>query len=76
VFVRQHVVAGCDHVGKLRRVLAADRRERQAEAAMAAGATRASDRGEPVKWSKFADQILVVVKHFCQKTQQTLCSEL
>ena len=36
VFVRQDVFAGCDHVGELQRVLAADRRERQAEAAMAA----------------------------------------
>jgi hypothetical protein len=36
VFVRQDVFAGCEHVGELQRVLAADRRERQAEAAMAA----------------------------------------
>ena len=33
MFVRQDVFAGCDHVGELQRVLAADRRERQAEAA-------------------------------------------
>ena len=29
VFVRQDVFAGCDHVGELQRVLAADRRERR-----------------------------------------------
>jgi hypothetical protein len=43
---------------------------------MATGrATGASDHGEPFKWSKSADQILALVKRFCQKTQNTLCSE-
>ena len=46
-------------------------------ALMATGrATGASDQGEPFKWSKSADQILALVKRFCQKTQDTLCSEL
>jgi hypothetical protein len=36
IFVRQHVVAGRDRVAELQRVLAADRLERQAEAAIAA----------------------------------------
>jgi putative transposase len=36
----------------------------------------ASDHGEPFKWSKSADQILTLVKRFCQKTQNTLCSKL
>jgi hypothetical protein len=44
---------------------------------MATGrATGASDHGEPFKWSKSADKILALVKRFCQKTQNTLCSEL
>jgi putative transposase len=30
----------------------------------------------PYKWVKSADEILASVKRFCQKTQQTLCSEL
>jgi hypothetical protein len=40
------------------------------------GADGVSDHGEPFKWSKSADQILALVKRFCQKTQNTLCSEL
>jgi hypothetical protein len=40
------------------------------------GVTGASDHGEPFKWSKSADQIVALVKRFCQKTQNTLCSEL
>ena len=44
---------------------------------MATGrATGASDHGEPFKWSKSADQILALVKRFCQKTENTLCGEL
>lgn len=31
---------------------------------------------KPYKWVKSADEILESVKRFCQKTQQTLCSEL
>lgn len=31
---------------------------------------------KPYKWTRSADQILASVKRFCQKTQQTLCSEL
>ena len=42
----------------------------------AGGATGASDHGEPFKWSKPADQILALVKRFCQKTENTLCGEL
>jgi hypothetical protein len=40
------------------------------------GATGASDHGDPFKWSKSADQILALVKRFCQKTENTLCGEL
>jgi transposase len=31
---------------------------------------------KPFKWTKSADEILASVKRFCQKTEQTLCSEL
>jgi hypothetical protein len=31
---------------------------------------------KPFKWTKSADQILVSVKRFCHKAQQTLCAEL
>jgi hypothetical protein len=30
---------------------------------------------KPFRWSKSADEILVAVKRFCQKTEQTLCGE-
>jgi hypothetical protein len=36
-------------------------------------------RGRPIaqfKWTKSADQILVSVKRFCHKAQQTSCGEL
>ena len=31
---------------------------------------------KPFKWTKSADQILASVERFCQKAQETLCSEL
>jgi transposase len=37
---------------------------------------RHNENPKPFKWIKSADQILVSVKRFCQKTQQTLCAEL
>jgi hypothetical protein len=40
------------------------------------GVTGASGHGETFKWSKSADQILALVKRFCQKAENTLCGEL
>jgi len=37
---------------------------------------RHNDNPKPFKWTKSADEILDSVKRFCQKTEQTLCSEL
>ena len=37
---------------------------------------RHNENPKPYKWTKSADEILASVKRFCQKTQQTLCSEL
>ncbi len=37
---------------------------------------RHNDNPKPFKWTKSADEILASVKRFCQKTNQTLCSEL
>ncbi len=37
---------------------------------------RHNDNPKPFKWTKSADEILASVKRFCQKTDQTLCSEL
>ncbi len=37
---------------------------------------RHNDDPKPFKWTKSADEILASVKRFCQKTYQTLCSEL
>jgi putative transposase len=35
-----------------------------------------NEKPTPYKWVKSADEILASVKRFCQKTQQTLCSEM
>ena len=37
---------------------------------------RHNEKPKPYRWTKSADEILASVKRFCQKTQQTLCSEL
>jgi hypothetical protein len=31
---------------------------------------------KPYRWTKTADEILASVRRFCQKAEQTLCSEL
>jgi hypothetical protein len=36
---------------------------------------RHNENPKPYRWTKSADQILASVKRFCQKTEQTLCSE-
>jgi len=48
----------------------------QLEADIRAFIKRHNDNAKPFKWTKSADEILASVKRFCQKTQQTLCSEL
>ncbi len=37
---------------------------------------KCDNRHQASDWTKSADEILDSVKRFCQKTQQTLCSEL
>ena len=37
---------------------------------------RHNDNPKPFKWTKSADEILASVRRFCQKSDQTLCSEL
>jgi transposase len=49
---------------------------RQLEADIRIFIDRHNDNPEPFKWVKSADQVLALVKRFCQKTQQTLCCEL
>ena len=36
---------------------------------------RHNENPKPYRWTKSADEILASVKRFCQKTEQTLCSE-
>jgi hypothetical protein len=49
---------------------------RQLQADIRAFIDRNNQNPKPLKWTTSADQILPSVKRFCQKTQQTLCSEL
>ena len=49
---------------------------KQLEADIRAFIARHNERPKPYRWTKSADDILASVKRFCQKTQQTLCSEL
>jgi len=48
----------------------------QLEADICSFIDRHNDNPKPFKWTKSADEILASVKRFCQKTDQTLCSEL
>lgn len=48
----------------------------QLEADIRSFIDRHNDNPKPFKWTKSADEILACVKRFCQKTDQTLCSEL
>src|SRR3954447_6655758 len=49
---------------------------KQLEADILAFIARHNEKPKPYRWTKSADDILASVKRFCQKTQQTLCSEL
>jgi FixJ family two-component response regulator len=49
---------------------------KQLEADIRAFIARHNEKPKPYRWTKSADDILASVKRFCQKTQQTLCSEL
>jgi transposase len=49
---------------------------RQLEADIRAFIERYNENPKPYRWTKSADEILSSVKRFCQKAQQTLCSEL
>src|SRR3954465_3893884 len=49
---------------------------KQLEADIRAFIARHNEKPKPYRWTKSADHILASVKRFCQKTQQTLCSEL
>jgi transposase len=49
---------------------------KQLEADIRAFIERHNEKPKPYRWTKSADEILASVKRFCQKTQQTLCSEL
>jgi transposase len=49
---------------------------RQLEADIRAFIERHNENPKPYKWTRSADEILSSVKRFCQKAQQTLCSEL
>src|SRR5437588_12961866 len=49
---------------------------KQLEADIRAFITRHNEKPKPYRWTKSADDILASVKRFCQKTQQTLRSEL
>ena len=48
----------------------------QLEADIRAFIERHNENPKPYKWVKSADEILSSVKRFCQKAEQTLCSEL
>ena len=49
---------------------------KQLETDIRAFIERHNEKPKPYRWTKSADEILASVKRFCQKTQQTLCSEL
>src|SRR5215207_5508646 len=48
---------------------------KQLETDIRAFIERHNEKPKPYRWTKSADEILASVKRFCQKTQQTLCSE-
>ena len=48
----------------------------QLEADIRSFIERHNENPKPYKWTKSADEILSVVKRFCQKAEQTLCGEL
>ncbi len=48
---------------------------KQLEADIRAFIKRHNQNPKPYRWTKSADEILASVKRFCQKTEQTLCSE-
>jgi transposase len=48
---------------------------KQLEADTRAFIKRHNENPKPYRWTKSADEILASVKRFCQKTEQTLCSE-
>ena len=48
----------------------------QLETDIRAFIARHNEHPKPYKWTKSADQILSAVKRFCQRAQNTLCSEL
>jgi transposase len=48
---------------------------KQLEADIHSFIERHNENPKPYRWTKSADQILASVKRFCQKTEQTLCSE-
>jgi transposase len=48
---------------------------KQLEADIRAFIKRHNENPKPYRWTKSADEILASVKRFCQKTEQTLCSE-
>ncbi len=47
----------------------------QLEADIRAFIDRHNENPRPYRWTKSADEILASVKRFCQKAEQTLCSE-
>ena len=49
---------------------------KQLEADIRTFIERHNENPKPYRWTKSADEILAAVKRFCQKTEQTLCSEL
>jgi transposase len=49
---------------------------KQLEADIHSFIERHNDNPKPYRWTKSADEILASVKRFCQKTEQTLCSEV
>src|SRR4030088_2761379 len=49
---------------------------KQLEADIRAFIARHNEKPKPYRWTKSADEILASVKGLCQKTRQTLCSEL
>jgi transposase len=48
---------------------------KQLETDIRAFIKRHNENPKPYRWTKSADEILASVKRFCQKTEQTLCSE-
>src|SRR2546430_9273284 len=48
---------------------------KQLETDIRAFIERHNENPKPYRWTKPADEILASVKRFCQKTEQTLCSE-